>query len=79
LIGYAMTGQCIGIDRSTLDAEALQLLHRVETLEIKLLVRGADHDTRKAELRALVLKVRATAQALEAGDAEPLQSIGRAA
>jgi Rha family phage regulatory protein len=79
LIGYAMTGQCIGIDRSTLDAEALQLLHRVETLEIKLLVRGADHDTRKAELRALVLKVRATAQALEAGDPEPLQSIGRAA
>lgn len=78
LIGYAMTGQCIGIDRSTLDAEALQLLHRVETLEIKLLVRGADHGTRKAELRALVLKVQATAQALEAGDPEPLQSIGGA-
>jgi Rha family phage regulatory protein len=78
LIGYAMTGQCIGIDRSTLDAEALQLLHRVETLEIKLLVRGADRGTRKAELRALVLKAQATAQALEAGDPEPLQSIGGA-
>jgi Rha family phage regulatory protein len=79
LIGYAMTGQCIGIDRSTLDAEALQLLHRVETLEIKLLVRGADRGTRKAELRALVLKVQASAQALEVGDAEPMQSIGGAA
>jgi Rha family phage regulatory protein len=75
LIGYAMTGQCVGIDRSTLDADDLRLLHRVETLEIKLLIRGTDHDTRKAELRALVLKV----QALEIGDAEPLQSIGGAA
>lgn len=79
LIGYAMTGQCIGIDRSTLDADDLRLLHRVETLEIKLLIRGADHHTRKAELRALVLKMQASAQALEATHAQPLQLIGGAA
>lgn len=79
LIGYAMTGVCIGVDRSTLDADTLRLLHRVETLDIKLLIRGADRDTRKTELRALVLKAQATAQALDAGDADPLQSIGGAA
>ena len=79
LIGYAMTGQCIGIDRSTLEADDLRLLHRVETLEIKLLIRGADHDTRKAELRSLVLKTQASAQALEACQADHLQSIGGAA
>jgi Rha family phage regulatory protein len=79
LIGYAMTGQCIGVDRSTLDADMLRLLHRVEMLDIKLLIRGADHDTRKAELRALVLKGQATAETLEAGHVEPLQSIGGAA
>ena len=78
-IGYAMTGVCIGVDRSTLDADTLRLLHRVETLDIKLLIRGADRDTRKTELRALVLKAQATAQALDAGDADPLQSIGGAA
>lgn len=38
-----------------------------------------DHHTRKAELRALVLQVQASAQALEAGHVEPLQSIGGAA
>jgi hypothetical protein len=54
-------------------------LHRVETLEIKLLIRGADHHTRKAELRALVLKMQASAQALEATHAQPLQLIGGAA
>lgn len=79
LLGYAMTGVCIGVDRSTLDADTLRLLHRVETLDIKLLIRGADRDTRKTELRALVLKAQATAQALDAGDADPLQSIGGAA
>lgn len=79
LIGYAMTGVCIGVDRSTLDADTLRLLHRVETLNIKLLIRGADRDTRKTELRALVLKAQATAQALDAGDADPLPSIGGAA
>ena len=77
--GNAMTGQCIGVDRSTLDADTLRLLHRVETLDIKLLIRGADRDTRKAELRALVLKAQATAQALEADDLLPLPSIGGAA
>lgn len=56
LIGYAMTGAFVGIDRATLDADQLRLLHRVETLEIMLLVRGADWATRKAELRALVQK-----------------------
>lgn len=56
LIGYAMTGAFVGIDRATLDAEQLRLLHRVETLEIMLLVRGADWAQRKAELRALVLQ-----------------------
>jgi hypothetical protein len=61
------------------DADTLRLLHRVETLDIKLLIRGADRDTRKTELRALVLKAQATAQALDAGDADPLQSIGGAA
>lgn len=79
LIGYAMTGQCVGIDRSTLDADTLRLLHHVETLEIKLLIRGADHDTRKAELRSLVLKTQASVQALEACQADHLQSIGGAA
>lgn len=80
LIGYAMTGQCCPIDRSTLDAKALRLLRWVEMQDIKLLSRGVnDYPTRKAELRSLVLKAQATAQALEAGDVEPLQSIGCAA
>ncbi|WP_293996671.1 Rha family transcriptional regulator [Sphaerotilus sp.] len=80
LIGYAMTGQCSEIDRSTLDAQALRLLRWVEMQDIKLLSRGVcDHHTRKTELRALVLKAQAITQALEAGDAEPLQSIGGAA
>ena len=80
LIGYAMTGQPCRIDRNALDAPALRLLRWVEMQDIKLLIRGVhDYPTRKAELRALVLKAQATAQALEAGDAEPLQSIGGAA
>lgn len=77
LIGYAMTGEYMGVDRLTLDADQLKLLHRVETLEIKLLVRGVDWSARKAELRALVLKAQATAQALE--DAGELVQIGGAA
>lgn len=56
LIGFAMTGEFVGIDRDTLDAEQLELLHRVETLDIKLLVRGADWEERKAALRALVVQ-----------------------
>lgn len=56
LIGYAMTGTWAGIDRNTLDADQLRLLHKVETLDIKLLVRGADLSARKAALRALVLQ-----------------------
>lgn len=80
LIGHAMTGQCCTIDRSALDAQALRLLCWVEMQDIKLLSRGVnDYPTRKAELRALVLKAQAITQALEVGDTEPLQSIGGAA
>ena len=80
LIGYAMTGQPYRIDRDALDASALRLLRWAEMQDIKLLIRGVhDYPTRKTELRALVLKAQATMQALEAGDAEPLQSIGGAA
>jgi hypothetical protein len=56
LIGFAMTGEFVGIDRDTLDADQLELLHRVETLDIKLLVRGANWEARKAALRALVVR-----------------------
>lgn len=80
LIGHAMTSQCDPIDRSTLDAQALRLLRWVEMQDIKLLSRGVcDYRARKAELRSLVLKAQAIAQALEVGDAAPLQSIGSAA
>lgn len=50
LIGFAMTGIHAGIDRDTLDEEQLRLLHRVETQDIKLLVRGLDYEARKAAL-----------------------------
>lgn len=71
LLGYALTGAPVGIDRTTLDADQLRLLHRVETQAIVLLVRGADYLTRKAELRALVLAALPAlqAQSLDAADA----------
>lgn len=75
LIGYAMTGEFMGVDRETLDADQLRLLHRVETLDIKLLVRGVEWHARKDQLRALVLDAQAAAQvaaqALESGDTSP--------
>lgn len=56
LIGHALTGVHAGIDRDTLDADQLRLLHKVEARAVILIARGADYETRKAELRALVLK-----------------------
>jgi Rha family phage regulatory protein len=79
LIGYAMTGEHMGVDRLTLDADQLRLLHRVETLDIKLLVRGVEWPARREELRSLVLKAQADALALEAEAGEPLPQIGGAA
>lgn len=61
LIGYAMTGHFVGLDRETLDAEQLRLLHQVETQAIVLLVRGVGWAERKAALRALVLQAAALA------------------
>ncbi len=56
LIGHALTGAHAGIDRDTLDADQLRLLHKVEARAVILIARGTDYETRKAELRALVLK-----------------------
>jgi Rha family phage regulatory protein len=58
LIGHALTGVHAGIDRDTLDADQLRLLHKVEARAVILIARGADYETRKAELRALVLQER---------------------
>lgn len=60
LIGYAMTGAHAGIDRDTLDADQLRLLHKVEARAVILIARGADYEARKAELRALVQAHEAT-------------------
>ncbi len=62
LIGYAMTGTHAGIDRDTLDADQLRLLHKVEARAVILIARGADYETRKAELRALVQAHEATGE-----------------
>ncbi len=58
LIGHALTGTHAGIDRDTLDADQLRLLHKVEARAVILIARGADYETRKAALRALVLQER---------------------
>jgi Rha family phage regulatory protein len=56
LIGYALTGTPAGLDRDTLAADQLRLLHLVEAQDLILLVQGASYDARKAALRALVLQ-----------------------
>lgn len=56
LIGYAVTGVFAGLDRDTLDADQLRLLHKVECRDVILIAQGADYEARKTALRALVLQ-----------------------
>ncbi|MEY8874991.1 MAG: Rha family transcriptional regulator [Leptothrix sp. (in: b-proteobacteria)] len=56
LIGYAVTGVFAGLDRDTLDADQLKLLHKVECRDVILIAQGTDYEARKTALRALVLQ-----------------------
>lgn len=67
LIGHALTGVFAGLDRDTLDAAQLRLLHKVECKDVILLAQGASYEARKAALRALVLDAPPTPPAVQIG------------